>query len=39
MEPGLGYVGVSSPNHKAWLEHGPEVFGFGIRQSGSSGLR
>ena len=31
---GLGYVGVSSPNYKAWLEHGPEVFGFGLGETG-----
>jgi len=27
---GLGYVGVSSPNTKQWLEYGPEVMGFGV---------
>ena len=30
---GLGYLGYESPNHKAMLDYGPEVFGFGLDES------
>jgi extradiol dioxygenase len=33
----LGYVGLESPNAKAWESFGPEVFGFELADPGSSG--
>jgi extradiol dioxygenase len=34
---GLGYVGVQSPEFKAWEELGPDVWGMGLADSGADG--